>query len=134
KKIYSLNFKYLDEMKYQQVLDEGFVPPAIPEGASEEEAQFIMMQAKQNPQPIATIADFSPEGLDIMPASDPNFVSDAQRAVKAQSLLEKLGMGLPVNPMLVTRKVLESEGHEDIDQLMSMPPPAPSIEEKEFEL
>lgn len=134
RKIYALDFKYLNEQEYQAVLDEGVIPPEIPPGASPEEAQMLMQQAQMNPQHIATAKDFSPEGLDIIPASDPNFVSDAQRAVKAQSLLEKLGMGLPVNPMLVTKKVLEAEGHEDIEQLMTLPPPAPSLEEKEFEL
>lgn len=134
RKIYALNYRYLDEQMYQAVLDEGVIPPEIPPGASPEEAQMMIMQAQQNPQNIATINDFSPEGLDIIPASDPNFVSDAQRAVKAQSLLEKLGMGLPVNPMIVTKKVLEAEGHEDVEQLMTLPPPTPSLEEKEFEL
>lgn len=134
KKIYALNFRYLDEEHYQMVLDEGVVPPQIPEGASPEEAQMLMQQAQMNPQQIATVADFTPEGLDIVPASDPNFVSDSQRAAKASALLEKLGMGLPINPMLVTKKVLEAEGHEDVEQLMSLPPPQPSVEEKQFEL
>lgn len=132
--IYELNYKTLDEATYVAILDEGMMMPEIPPDATPEVAQQLMMQAQMNPQPVATLQDFSPEGLDILPAADPNFVSDSQKAVKAQSLLEKLGMGLPVNPMVVTRKVLEAEGHEDVEQLMAMPPRGPSIEEKEFQL
>ena len=47
---------------------------------------------------------------------------------KAQSLLEKLIAGLPLNPQMVLRKVLESEGHENIDELMQVEPPQPDPE------
>lgn len=134
KKIYRLNSNYLDEDRYNMLLDEGALKPSIPPTASPEEAQAIMQQAQQAPQPIATIEDFSMEGLDILPTSDPEFISDSQKAVKAQALLQKAASGLPVNMMVATRRTLEAEGHEDIDEIMAMPPPQPSIEDKQFEL
>jgi len=132
--IYRLNSLYLDEDNYNMVLDEGMVQPEIPQGMPPEQAQQIMMMAQQNPQPIATIEDFDSEGMDISPTSDPNFMTDQQKAVKANSLLQKAVSGLPINVGLATKQVLEAEGQEDIDKLMQLPPQPPSPQEKEFEL
>lgn len=134
KKIFRLNSYYLDEDKYNMVLDEGALKPQIPPNATPEQAQQIMQEAQQNPQPVATIEDFTTEGLDIIPTSDPEFMSDNQKAVKAQSLLQKATSGLPVNIMVATRRSLEAEGHDDIDEIMAMPPPQPSLEDKQFQL
>lgn len=133
-KLYKLNYRYLDVQKYQQVLDEGAVPPQIPPGASQEQAQQLMLQSQQNPQPVATIADFDPKGLDIVPESDPNFVSDTQKQVKAQALLQDLQMGLPINPQVVTAQVLQAQGQDNIQALMQMPPPQPSMDQLNFQL
>ncbi len=134
KKIFRLDGLYLNEDRYNMVLDEGAMAPQIPPQATEEQAQQIMMQAQQNPQPIATIEDFSLEGLDIIPTSDPNFMSDNQKSVKAESLLQKAMAGLPVNPIVATRLTLEAEGHEDIAEIMKMPPPQPSPDDKKIQL
>ena len=134
KKIFRLNGLYLNEEAYNTVLDEGMMQPKIPPNATPEQAQMIMQQAQMNPQPIATIKDFDQDGVDIIPTSDPNFISDSQKAVKAQSLLQKAMSGLPVNIGVATRRTLEAEGHEDIDEIMAMPPKQPTLEEKQFEL
>ena len=134
KKIYKLNGKYLNVDRYQAVLDEGIVMPEIPQGMPPQQAQAIMMQAQQQQQEVATIEDFNDENLDIMPFSDPAMASGAQRAVKANSLLEKAMAGLPVNIGEATKRALEAEGHEDIDDLMRMPPPQPSIDQLNFQL
>ena len=105
--MYKLDGVYLDVEKYNALLDE--------------EEQF-------------TIEDFEEGSLDIFPTADAQIVSDLQRAMKSQALLEKLQMGLPLNPQVVLRRVLESEQHEGIEELMTLPEPQPSIEEKEFEL
>ena len=134
KKIYRLNGLYLSEDSYNMVLDEGVLAPTIPPEATPEQAQMIQMQAQQQPQMIATIEDFSEEGLDIIPTSDPTFLSDTEKTMKAQSLLQKSMAGLPINASIATRRTLEAEGHDDIDEIMKMPPPQPSPEEKQFEL
>lgn len=128
RKIYKLDYRYLDEQEYQQVLDAGSVPPEIPPNATPEQAQMIIMQAQMNPQPLATIEDFAPQGIDIIPASDPNFVTDGQKSLKAQALLQNLGMGLPLNVAVVTKQVLEAQGHENIQDLMNVPPSPPPPE------
>ena len=60
--------------------------------------------------------------------------SDSAKLLRANDLMQKLAAGLVLNPMVVTKKVLEASGHEDIDQLMTLPPAEPSIEQKEFDL
>ncbi len=116
------------------VLDAGVVPPQIPQGATQEQAQAIAMQAQQNPQQIATIEDFNPKGLDIMPESDPNFVSDGQKMMKAQSLLQDVQMGLPLNVQVVTEQVLRAQGQDNIQALMTLPPQGPNMQQLEYQL
>ena len=106
KVMYRLNAIYLDEDVYEMVLDEQMMDP---------EAQYGK-------------ADFSEEKMDIKPASDPNIVSQAQKSVKSQALLEKLQMGLPLNVQEVTKRALEAEEQENIEQLMQMPEPQPNPE------
>jgi chaperonin GroES len=101
--LYQLYSKYLDEDRYAGLLDE------LQDG-------------------IATIQDFEMDSFDIMPASDPNISTDSQKLAMSQSLLEKAMAGLPINPQVATYKMLEAEGHEDIEQIMQMPPPQPQPE------
>lgn len=100
--LYKLYGKYLDVNRYNNVLDE------IEE--------------------VGDASDFMWDDLNIMPASDPNIVSDSQRMLQSQALFEKLAAGIPLNPQLVIRKMLEAEGHEDIEALMQTPPPPPNPE------
>lgn len=103
KKVYRLNGSYLDEIKYFNVLDTG--------------------EAKATGK-----EDFNMEDLDVLPGADPSILSEAHAMAKAQSLLEKMMAGLPLNPQMVLRQVLEAEGHENIDELMQVEPPQPDPE------
>ena len=134
KMIYRLNGIVLDEDRYNMVLDEGAMQPQIPPNATPEQAEQIMMEAQQNPQMIATIEDFEDETMDVIPTSDPNFISDSQKSVKSESLLQKAASGLPINMSVALRRNLEAEGHEDLDELLQMPPPQPSQEQMNFQL
>lgn len=58
----------------------------------------------------------------IIPAADPNMVSETQRLIKAQGLLELIQLGT-VNPSEATKQILEQQGQANIKQLMTMPPP-----------
>jgi len=103
KKVYKLNAEYLDEVKYFNILDTGA-------------DQVIGKQ------------DFNSKDLDIIPGADPSILSEAHAMAKAQSLMEKMMAGVPLNPQMVLRKVLEAEGHENIDELMQVQPPQPDFE------
>lgn len=97
KKLYKFNYLYLDEAMYQAVMDD----------------------------PAASKTDFDGMDYDIVPNADPDILSEYQSMFKAQSLLQKLQMGLAVNPQVVTKRVLEAEKHENIEELMTMQPPQP---------
>jgi chaperonin GroES len=94
--IYTLNHHYLDQERYSILLDD-------PEGLVD--------------------VDFNLEDFDVIPAADPDIVTEVQRQLKAEALAMKLQMGFPLNKELVLRKMLEAEGHDDIDELMDAEPP-----------
>lgn len=74
--------------------------------------------------------DFIPGELDLVPVSDPDMVSEFQKLVRAESLMQKVAMGLPLNMGEVLKRVLEAEDHENIEALMQVPPPEPPFEVK----
>lgn len=79
--------------------------------------------------PLEILAqDFEEDKVDVIPAADPNIVTDAQKSLKAQGLMEKLANGLPINPFLATKMTLEAEGYENIEELMKVDPPQPDPE------
>jgi len=71
----------------------------------------------------------------VQPTSDPNIVTDTQRVMKADMLKEKIAMGLPLNIAEANKRILEAEGHEDLEALldMSQVPPNPEQELKSQE-
>ena len=103
KKVYKLNSNFLDDKKYFNVLD-------------------------TNVQGYTSYEDFNTDDVDILPGADPSILSEAHAMAKSQSLLEKMMAGLPLNPQMVLRKVLEAEGHENIEELMQSPPPQPDFD------
>lgn len=98
KKLYLLNRLFIDEEKFFQLMDDP-------------DLQTIGVE------------DYSYDKMDVIPGSDPNIISEAHKALKANSLLQKKAAGLPINTMKLTKIVLEAEGHDDIDELMQPDPP-----------
>lgn len=70
-------------------------------------------------------ADFSREGLDIRPVSDPASITRMQKMAKAQFLLGQLPLiqGVGGDAREVVRRVLEAVDEEDIDKILPPPPP-----------
>ena len=89
KKLYRLNGTFLDPQTIIAVLDEAVGPE-----------------------------DFSQEGYDICPGADPTAVSSTERLLKAQGLLELLGMGLPIDPIKTTMRVLEAQEQPNWQELI----------------
>ena len=63
----------------------------------------------------------------IIPAADPNMVSETQKLVLSQGLLELMQLG-NINPQVATKRILEQQGQANIAELMQMPPPQPPLE------
>jgi len=108
-KIFNLFYRYMDAKEYGVVLDQPQVPLEV---------------LKE---------DFNPEDCDIRPVGDPRVVTDAQKMMRSQLLIQKWQI-LP-NKEEALKRVLEAEGHSEVQKLMTSPkPPEPSIEEKQLQL
>lgn len=69
-------------------------------------------------------ADYQEKDVDVIPVSDPTMINDAQRAMKAQALLQFNNDPL-TNQVEVRRRYFEGTGQNNIDELMKVPPPQP---------
>ena len=114
KKIYQLNNIYLDPNTYVMVLDE----PVGPE-------------------------DFSDNGYDVCPGADPSAVSQQEKLMKAQGLLELMAMAPGIlNPIEVISRVLEAQEQpswqqlftQEVQQTGQLPPPPPDPKMMEMQM
>ena len=115
--LFEVNHEHMDLQKYMTVLDD--------QGMEIQEAM------KENgPQAVLEFLanDFRHDDMDIVPTAEPDMVAEVQRAMKAEALLAKVQAGLPINMEAVTKRMLEAEGHEDVEELMTMPEPQPDPE------
>lgn len=104
KKLYKLNSLYMPMESYFQILDYG-----------EQEGSQI------------NGSDYDLESIDVVPSADPNVASEAQKLMKAQGLQELLQLGT-VNPVEVTKRILEAQNQAGIELLMQVEPPQPDPE------
>lgn len=105
-KIYNLNRLYLPDMVYINILDDARA---------------------------SSIQDFSLEGVDILPSAEPDMVQETEKIQRANDLVAMIQAGLPLNPVVATKMLLESRGFENVTELMELPPPQPSLEEQELQ-
>lgn len=82
------------------------------------------------PGTYSVMADFDFSRISVLPTAEPNTVTEQQRLEKSARLLQLLSGGLAINPQVVTRRVLEAEGHENIEELMNTPPPQPNFDQQ----
>lgn len=111
KMLYNLNYKYLDDQEYQQVLDQS-------------------ANSKQ---------DFGYSDKDVCPTADPTAASDFEKQQRYQRIGQLLQLGT-INPMVYSQKAMEVEGftEAEIKELMNgspaTQPKQPSPEEKQAEM
>ena len=96
KKLYALNAKYLQPMNYFRVVDD---PKSIPREA------------------------FNPESCDVVPVADANEVTNTQKLMKAQMLMELQGQGY--NDADIRRRFAEAMQFPEPEKLLNAPPPPP---------
>ena len=94
------------------------------------ESYFTVLDNEQG----ATIfnTDYDVNSVNVLPFSDPNISSEAQRLAKVQGLMELLQLGT-INRMVVTKRVLEAQEQPGIEELMQLPPPQPSLEQQQLQ-
>jgi chaperonin GroES len=88
KKLYRLNEVYLNPQTYVEVMDTTVDP-----------------------------GDFKAEGYDICPGADPSAISQTERLLKAQGLVEMLPMGV-LDPLKVVQRVLEAQEQPNWQELI----------------
>lgn len=72
-------------------------------------------------------SDYQGMKVKIIPAADPNMVSETQKLMKIQGLQELVQYG-SINVQEMTKQALTLQGQENIKGLMTMPPPQPPLE------
>lgn len=102
RKLYMLTYIYGDDTQYRNILD--------------------------YPTNISVEQDFSPLDADIIPNADPDIIAEHVKLMRAQSLAQKIAAGFPINAKEATKRILEAEGHKDIETLLQVPKPQPSFE------
>lgn len=112
-KLYKLNKLYLPEHIEYTVEVEG---EAVPQTTGKQD----YIQMNNSPQPGKPF-------VKIVPAADPNMVSDTQKLVKSQGLLELIQLGT-INRAEATKQILEQQGQTNIAELTKVPEPQPDFE------
>ena len=125
--LFEVNWEHLDLNKYMMLLDDQGL-----------EVKAAMEQAGESAVLQFLSGDFKSDGMDIIPTAEPDMVAEVQKAQRAESLMMKIQAGLPLNPMAVTRRMLEAERHDNIEELLDLPEPPPDpqveIDQKKLEL
>lgn len=110
-KVFELNEKYLDPNTYAAVVDVEIGPE-----------------------------DFSDEDYDICPGADPSSMTQTEKLMKAQGLLELLPTGM-LDPVEVVKRVLEAQEQPNWEKLLNQqiqqtgqfePPPDPKLQEMQM--
>jgi chaperonin GroES len=147
KKLFKLNALYMNDEEYFRILD---YQPVRDIMQQKKQLEQMVMQAQQagqqiDPQMIQQAEqqimamqqntgqvyrnDYAEnlQTADIAPAGDPNMVTQAQKLVKAEALMQTLQLGT-VNREEVTYRILEAQEQNNIPALMNIPPPQPDFE------
>lgn len=104
KKLFKLNSVYLDHKEYLTILD----APVDP-------------------------SDYDEESYDVCPSADPAAISSTEKLLKAQGLLELLPLGT-IDPMEVTKRVLDAQDQPAPDKLFRQGPPPPDPKAQEAQM
>lgn len=109
KKLFRLNKLYLSDIDYYRVLD------------STEEI---------------SVDDYNTKDCDIVPVSDPEVITNSQRRLKAQALMELVDSGKITDPKrieIITERYVRALGVDDIDELFpENPEPTPPTAEEQM--
>jgi len=106
-KLYELNRRYLDAQQYFNVLD-----------------------AKADDPTKVFKTDYSENNFDVTPSADPKIMTEAQKLMRAQMLLQMKDAGLPLNTEEITKRLLEAQDQPDTAALLKPDPqsqPDPKI-------
>lgn len=98
----------------------------------EEEVYFTVLDVGQEVATQVGLRDYDPEGIDIIPASDPSLATEEQKLMKVQALGELAAAGL-INPQEYAKRYLEATEQPNIGLLLQVPEKGPSPEQIKLE-
>lgn len=116
--------------------------------SSEFQKLFALNNTYLNPQEYQTVLDaeignddFDKSTYDVCPGADPNAMSQTEKLMKAQGLLELLPLGV-LDPIKVISRVLEAQDQpnwqdlftQEVQQSGQMPPPPPDPKLQEMQM
>lgn len=124
KKVRRLNSIYMQDEEYLRIID---VDPQEIIGKTSIGQDIMLGEADPNDPQIICTNEFSAQDHDIIPVSDEADLTDVQRLVKAEALMQLQGRGLPDQDIM--RRYLEALRIPDIDKLLAQyqPPPDPKM-------
>lgn len=105
RKLYKINQEHFDQQKYSDVLDDP-----------------------------ASAQDYQGSENDVVPAADPQALTDTMKQQKAQAILQVIQFGF--DPMQAAIRFLEANSVEDIEGLMprQAPPPPPEVQQMQMQM
>jgi chaperonin GroES len=92
-----------------------------------ETVRFVMDVNGKSGEYAVSRFDYQGMKVKILPAADPNMVSETQKLMKIQGMHELVQYG-NVNVKEMTRQALTFQGQENITELMNVPQPPPPLE------
>jgi hypothetical protein len=79
------------------------------------------------------IADFSFEGLDIVPEADPSLANSVRKRERAQALIEARRAGIPLNDQYIAKLFIEALDEPEPELALKVEPPPPSKDQLEHQ-
>jgi chaperonin GroES len=111
KKLYRLNSIYLDQQEYFLILDEN--------------------GAQQTMQ--VSVDDYRDDGTDVSPNAHESNITDTQKLMRAQVLMQLMGTGM-LNPLEVVKEVLSANGINDFQRFIMQAQPQQDPKQQEMQM
>ena len=121
--IYKRIFRALKkEFQKLYVVNRYYLPPQV---------YFAVLDSNGNEGGVSAVrqTDYQMDEIDVLPTADPNQVSDVLEIAKAEQLMPLVQLGI-VNPQVAGKRLLLAQDHENVDELLDVPKPEPTIDQQ----
>lgn len=109
KLVYNLNYMFLSDAVYAELLDEDTA--------------------------ASVVEDFNSQGLDVLPEADPNLANSIRKQERVRALIEATRAGVQLNQQYIQKQFLEAIDEPEPEVAMQVAPPPPTeaeLADKQF--
>jgi hypothetical protein len=92
-----------------------------------------MLDEPETEEPLDPQADFSPEGLDIVPEADPSLANSMRKQRRVKALIEARNAGMPLNDKYIAKVFLEAIDEPEPEIALQNEPPPPSKDQLDMQ-